>query len=161
MHCQLREVIITPTQHFQATPEMLFPVLGSSVQETHGHSGESSAKGSQRGIRVWSISSRAGTGQLGEGKLKRNLANSQNVGREGANMEPGSFQWVPSGRIRCNRTNLKHRRLPVDILSTSAIPWLSDSRCWLLEEIGNTVAWTSQTSSNNCVVKFAASHKFY
>lgn len=61
VHCQVREVIFTSTQRFQATPEVLFPVLGSSIQRTQGHNGESPAKGPQRGIRVWSISSRAGT----------------------------------------------------------------------------------------------------
>lgn len=83
-----------------------------------------SRKGPQRGIRVWRIPSRAGTGQ-GEGKLKGNLTNSQNMGKEGAKMEPSSVQAVPSDRIRCNGHKWNTRgSLWTSALSTSTIPWL-------------------------------------
>lgn len=48
MYCQVREVIFTSALLFQATPEVLFPLLGSSVQGTHGRNGESSKRGTKR-----------------------------------------------------------------------------------------------------------------
>lgn len=162
VYCQVREMIFISAQLFQATSEVLFHFWAPHCKghmdimkrvQRKGHKEESGSGASLPELGLVILEEKSWRGILFIPKIQEGRVQTWSQALSSGCPVPGADAMGTHWNTRGS--------LWTSTLSSTAIPWLSDSRCWQLEKTGNTVAWTSQTSSNNGVIKFAASHRFH
>jgi len=105
----------------EATPGVFFPVLGSLVQKTKGHTEESLVQGHRDDLvlgapLLWGKTERAGTVRLEKRRLRGNFSNVHKY-LQGWYKDDRSrlFPVVSSDRTRGHGHKLKPRRIPLNV----------------------------------------------